>query len=88
MVVEKLSKHTTTLYEIIESELQRLGLNEFVNNDRIHFNDSKHSFMQKMLYFDDDVKQIVDHMFLKVSCLMMNALTDILKKVLHYVFIS
>ena len=42
--MEKLSKHTTTLYEIIESELQRLGLNEFVNNDRIHFNDSKHVF--------------------------------------------
>ncbi|MDU1373875.1 MAG: hypothetical protein E6937_06495 [Staphylococcus epidermidis] len=60
-----MSKHTTTLYEIIESELQRLGLNEFVNNDRIHFNDSKHAFMQKMLYFDDDVKQIVDNMFFK-----------------------
>lgn len=60
-----MSKHTTTLYEIIESELQRLGLNEFVNNDRIHFNDSKHAFMQKMLYFDDDVKEIVDNIFFK-----------------------
>ena len=63
--MNQVSKHTTTLYEIIESELQRLGLNEFVNNDRIHFNDLKHSFMQKMLYFDDDVKQIVDHIFFK-----------------------
>lgn len=60
-----MSKHTTTLYEIIESELQRLGLNEFLNNDRIHFNDSKHAFMQKMLYFDDDVKEIVDNIFFK-----------------------
>lgn len=60
-----MSKYTTTLYEIIESELQHLGLNEFVNNDRIHFNDSKYAFMQKMLYFDDDVKQIVDRVFFK-----------------------
>lgn len=60
-----MSKHTTTLYEIIESELQRLGLNEFVNNDRISFNNSEYAFMQKMLYFDDDVKQIVDRVFFK-----------------------
>lgn len=55
-----MSKFTTTLYEIIVSELHKRGLNEFVNHNRITFNNPEYMFMQKVLHFDEDVKNIVD----------------------------
>lgn len=60
-----MSKHTTTLMEIIQSELQRAGFNEFVNNGKITFNNEDYAFIQKVLRFDDDVKKIVDNVFFK-----------------------
>lgn len=59
------SKHTTTLYEIIASELEHRGFNEFKNQHRLTFNNSEYAFMQKMLYFDEDVKDIVDKKIFK-----------------------
>ena len=60
-----MSKHTTTLMEIIQSELQRNGFNEFVNDGKLTFDNKDFAFIQKVLRFDDDVKKIVDEMFFK-----------------------
>lgn len=60
-----MSKHTTTLMEIIQGELQRNGFNEFVNEGKLTFDNKKYAFIQKVLKFDDDVKKIVDETFFK-----------------------
>ena len=60
-----MSKHTTTLMEIIQGELQRAGFNEFVNNGKLTFDNQDYAFIQKVLRFDDDVKKIVDNTFFK-----------------------
>ena len=60
-----MSKHTTTLMEIIQGELQRNGFNEFVNEGKLTFDNKKYAFIQKVLRFDDDVKKIVDETFFK-----------------------
>lgn len=60
-----MARYTTTLFEIIESELDKQGFNEFVNNGKLTFDDSSFQFIQKVLKFDDDVKNIVDNMFFK-----------------------
>lgn len=60
-----MSKHTTTLMEIIQSELQRNGFNEFVNDGKLTFDNQEYAFIQKVLRFDDDVKKIVDNTFFK-----------------------
>lgn len=60
-----MAKYTTTLMDIIQSELQRSGHNEFVNNGKLTFDNQDFAFIQKVLKFDDDVKDIVDNMFFK-----------------------
>ena len=60
-----MSKHTTTLMEIIQGELQRKGFNEFVNDGKLTFDNKEYAFIQKVLRFDDDVKKIVDETFFK-----------------------
>ena len=60
-----MSKHTTTLMEIIQSELQRDGHNEFYNFGQLSFNNDDYAFIQKVLHFDDDVKKIVDDKIFK-----------------------
>lgn len=60
-----MSKHTTTLMEIIQSELQRDGHNEFYNFGQLSFNNDDYAFIQKVLRFDDDVKKIVDDIIFK-----------------------
>src|SRR5690625_1046350 len=55
---------TTTLYRIIESELQKKGLNEFVDSDgNLVFFDSDHQFLTKVLSYDSDVQTIVESLF-------------------------
>lgn len=60
-----MSKHTTTLMEIIQGELQRQGFNEFLNNGDLTFNNQEFQFIQKVLRFDEDVKKIVDNIIFK-----------------------
>lgn len=60
-----MARYTTTLSEIIESELDKKGLNEFVNDGKLTFDNQDFAFIQKVLKFDDDVKDIVDDMFFK-----------------------
>src|SRR5699024_1532388 len=63
--VVQVSKHTTTLMEIIQGELQRQGLNEMINDGNLTINDPSFAFIQKVLHFDDDVKAIVDKTIIK-----------------------
>jgi len=60
-----MSKHTTTLMEIIQSELINAGFNEFVNEGKLTFDNQEFQFIQKVLRFDEDVKKIVDKTIFK-----------------------
>lgn len=60
-----MSKHTTTLNEIINSELQMQGFNEFVNGGKLTFDDQSFQFIQKILRYDEDVQKIVTNTFFK-----------------------
>src|SRR5699024_3337377 len=55
---------TTTIYNIVHSELIKKGLNEFVDEDDnlIYFN-SDLQFMNKIFSYDEDVSEIVDDLF-------------------------
>ncbi len=50
-----MSKHTTTLMDILRSELIKRGENEFINDGRLTFFDDKYAFIEKVAKFDDDV---------------------------------
>lgn len=58
-----MSKHTTTLMDILRSELIKKGENEFVNDGRLTFFDDKYAFIEKVAKFDDDVYEIVTQHF-------------------------
>lgn len=60
-----MAKYTITLNDILRSELQKAGHNEFVNNGRLTFNNEEFAFIQKILRFDEDVKNIVDDKIFK-----------------------
>lgn len=65
MGVDQVSKHTTTIMEIIQSELIKAGFNEFLNGGKLTFDNQEYQFIQKVLRFDDDVKKIVDNIIFK-----------------------
>lgn len=55
---------TTTIYNIIQSELIKRGYNEIVDeNDNLVFFDEDHQFMTKIFSFDDDISEIVNDLF-------------------------
>lgn len=55
---------TTTLYNIIQSELINEGFNEFVDsNGNLVFFDEDSQFMTKILSYDKEVSSIVDKLF-------------------------
>lgn len=58
-----MSKVTTTLFEIIKSELINSGKNEFFNKGKLTFFNDEFTFIKKIMNFDDDVKKIVDKKF-------------------------
>lgn len=60
-----MAKYTTTIMEIIQSELINNGFNEFVNNGKLTFDNQEFAFIQKVLRFDEDVKNIVDKTIFK-----------------------
>src|SRR5699024_1931921 len=54
----------TTLFKMIQSELLKEGLNEFVDEDgNLIFFDSDHQFTSKILSYDEDIKKIVNDLF-------------------------
>ena len=55
---------TTTLFKLIQSELLKEGLNEFVDEDgNLIFFDSDHQFTSKILSYDEDIKKIMNDLF-------------------------
>lgn len=60
-----MSKFTTTINEYLSAELQRQGLNEFVNDGKLTFNNPQYAFIQKILFYDEDVQKIVDDKIFK-----------------------
>ena len=60
-----MSLHTANLEEIIKHELMKKGFNEFYNDGHLTFNDQRFRFIQKMIRFDGDVKNIIDDVFFK-----------------------
>lgn len=55
---------TTTIYNIIHSELIKRGYNEFVNKDgHLVFFDSDYQFMTKIFSYDEDISEIVNDLF-------------------------
>ena len=59
---------TTTLYNVIRSELIKDGFNEFVDDDGnlIIFNEES-QFMTKILKYDADVQKIVNNLGINYS---------------------
>lgn len=60
-----MSKHTTTINEIIQSELLNSGHNEFINNSRLSFDNKDFQVIQKIMRYDDDVQDIVNNIIFK-----------------------
>lgn len=60
-----MSLYTANLEEIIKHELIKKGFNEFYNDGHLTFYDERFRFIQKMIRFDDDIKNIVDDVFFK-----------------------
>lgn len=60
-----MGRYTSTLMEIIQSELQNKGYNEFINKGHLSFNDSEFAFIQKVLRYDEDVQKIVNNTIFK-----------------------
>lgn len=55
---------TITLYDFIQSELIKKGLNEFIDEEgNLIFFEQKYQFTSKILSFDDDVAKIVHDLF-------------------------
>lgn len=56
-------KITTTIEEMIKSELIKKGKNEFHEKNKLTFFSDEHAFIKKMMFYDEDVQEIVNRMF-------------------------
>lgn len=52
-------KKTITIFDYIMSELINSGHNEFFNDNQLTMQSDKHSFIKKIMFYDDDVNAIV-----------------------------
>lgn len=78
---------TTNLYNIIESELQKKGYNEFFNEGKITAFDKNFSLYHKMLKFDEDVSGIVTDVFFN-GFTFSDAVDPVFKKVFTQRFLN
>lgn len=58
-------KTTTTIYEIVQSELWKIGLNEFQSCNTIDYVDGELNFMNRIAIFDPFVKEVVTRVFFR-----------------------
>lgn len=57
---------TVSIYDVICSELEKEGYNEFVDKDgQLTFFNDDYSFIRKIMSYDDEVKEIVDRLFFR-----------------------
>lgn len=55
---------TATIYDLLESELMKTGMNEYVDeNGQLIFFDSEYSIMSKILAYEDDIYQLMTKKF-------------------------
>lgn len=55
---------TATVYDLLESEIMKTGLNEYVDeNGQLIFFDSEYSIMSKILAYEDDIYQLMTKKF-------------------------
>lgn len=77
-----------TLFDYLQSELQKKGLNEFVDTEgNLILFDEQHQFMSKILAYDDDIKEIINKLFNGVS-LTQREHDEHFKKVFLYRFLQ
>lgn len=56
-------KTTTTIYDILQSELINMGFDEFRTPTQLTFFDEDYSFIRKVMSYDSDVEKIVNNKF-------------------------
>lgn len=56
-------KVTTSIHDILRSELQNNGFDEFMNNSELVLYNEDYQFIKKMINYDDDIHQIVTKRF-------------------------
>ena len=79
---------TTTLFKIIQSELLKKGLNEFVDSDgNLVFFESELQFTSKILSFDDDIQEIMNFLFMDYT-FEDKTFDQVFKKMFLYRFIN
>ena len=55
---------TATIYDLLESEIMKTGMNEYVDeNGKLIFFDSEYSIMSKILAYEDDIYQLMTKKF-------------------------
>src|SRR5699024_11225200 len=55
---------TITLYDYIQSELIKKGLNEFVDSEgELVIFEEDHQFIEKIFRYDEDIQQIINFLF-------------------------
>lgn len=74
-----MSKATTTLMDILQSELINDGHNEFFNNGHLTLFDDDFQFIKKVMRFDLDIQKIVTKKFFG-GFIFSNGLTDLFFK--------
>lgn len=79
---------TATLYQIVRSELQKKGLDEFlVDGQLVAFNE-EYQFIRKMMYYDEDVHSIVTKQFFQNYTFPVDTTDRLIKKMFMNRFIN
>lgn len=79
---------TTTLYQIVRSELQKKGLDEFVFDGKLVAFSEEHQFIRKMMVYDEDVHTIVTKQFFQNYTFPVDSTDRLIKKLFMNRFIN
>lgn len=79
---------TATLYQIVRSELQKKGLDEFVVDGQLVAFNEDYQFIRKMMYYDEDVHNIVTKQFFQNYTFPVDSTDRLIKKMFMNRFIN
>lgn len=79
---------TTTLYQIVRSELQKKGLDEFVVDGQLVAFKEEYQFIRKMMAYDEDVHSIVTKQFFQNYTFPVDSTDRLIKKLFMNRFIN